>query len=451
MSSRHHPRVAALFAAGLSTGLVGTTLREGRLLLRALGGSGSGGDALVLGRNTGADPGTAALLNGALLHCADYDDTHQGGVVHPTAAVLPAALAAGQRAGADLSSVLTAYACGVESLIRLACTVPGGFHAQGFHATGVCGGYGAAVAVAVIRGWPRERVEQAARIAATYAGGTFEYINTGGNAKVVYPGLTARWGLEAVELADAGLVPPTGAVSGAFGLVRAHTGSGAREVAVVLPEELETDPRPLLLDTAIKSYPCCYYSQVFLDALADLTESQPLDAQDVAEVVCAGPKAMLAPIFEPAPERQFPNDPYEAKFALPFQVAAALVVGRVTAVTFSEACLSDPAVAAVAARVRPAPTDELGQFPESMPGRVTLTLHDGTTFKAAKAASTGAQPWTLDSPYLHQRLSQDLGADGASTLIDLLANPERPLADLVDELRTLRVDGVHGQRPDGRG
>jgi hypothetical protein len=42
-----------------------------------------------------------ALLNGALAHSLDFDDTHAAGTLHPGAPVIPAALAAAEMAGAD--------------------------------------------------------------------------------------------------------------------------------------------------------------------------------------------------------------------------------------------------------------------------------------------------------------------------------------------------------------
>ena len=43
----------------------------------------------------------AALVNGTLAHSLDYDDTHLPSVLHPSASVVPACLAAGQLAGAS--------------------------------------------------------------------------------------------------------------------------------------------------------------------------------------------------------------------------------------------------------------------------------------------------------------------------------------------------------------
>jgi hypothetical protein len=74
----------------------------------AAGNSGVFGDAC---RYT---PAGAAFLNGALAHSLDFDDTHAAGSLHPGAAVIPAALAAGEMAGAHGSDVLAAIIAGYE-------------------------------------------------------------------------------------------------------------------------------------------------------------------------------------------------------------------------------------------------------------------------------------------------------------------------------------------------
>ena len=53
-------------------------------------------------------PAGAAFLNGALAHSLDFDDTHAAGSLHPGAPVIPAALAAGEMAGASGADVLAA-------------------------------------------------------------------------------------------------------------------------------------------------------------------------------------------------------------------------------------------------------------------------------------------------------------------------------------------------------
>ncbi len=58
------------------------------------------GNAGVFGCSARYTPAGAALLNGALGHSLDFDDTHAGGSLHPGAPVIPAALAAAEMVGA---------------------------------------------------------------------------------------------------------------------------------------------------------------------------------------------------------------------------------------------------------------------------------------------------------------------------------------------------------------
>lgn len=430
-------RAAGLLAVGLSTALAGSRSREAALLGRVLPPPWPPGPCTVLGTSATAAAGTAALWNGTLIHCSDYDDTHQTAVVHPTAAVLPAALAEAESRGSTIGELLLAYACGCESLIRSALAVPGGFHTRGFHATAVCGPVGAAVAAGLLAGDREDVVRAATGIAATLGGGTFEYINSGGNSKIFYPGLAARAGMESMAMARAGAVPPAAALDGAHGLVAAHTGQrpAPGSASPVVLGTGEPDDGWRFVETAVKSYPCCYFSQVFLDALASLRDR--LDPAAIDRIECHGPRELLGPVCHPRDLRARPQDPYDAKFALPFQLAAMVVSGRVDHATFSSASLADPEIAALAARVVPVHTDELGRYPASMPGRVRVVGRDGELGTAELAASLGAGRWELGSGFLTDRLNRDLGAL-AGPLADALSDLDAPVGGLAAVVRGWR-------------
>src|SRR6266511_2022128 len=53
-------------------------------------------ESSVIGSDFGAPAPWAALANGTLAHALDFDDTHVESVVHPSAFVMPAALAVGE-------------------------------------------------------------------------------------------------------------------------------------------------------------------------------------------------------------------------------------------------------------------------------------------------------------------------------------------------------------------
>ena len=94
----------------------------------------------------------AVLYNSALIHGADYDDTHVGGIVHPSAAVVSTALTVGEECGATGRQMMEAIVAGWEIIIRLALAAKGRFHDVGFHGTGIVAPFAAACTAARLLG-----------------------------------------------------------------------------------------------------------------------------------------------------------------------------------------------------------------------------------------------------------------------------------------------------------
>ena len=87
-------------------------------MLEALALDGKG-ESTVFGDTKTWTPAVAALLNGALGHSLDFDDTHADSSLHPSAPVVPAAFAVGEMVGASGRDVLTAIVAGYEVCCRL--------------------------------------------------------------------------------------------------------------------------------------------------------------------------------------------------------------------------------------------------------------------------------------------------------------------------------------------
>src|SRR6266481_6227966 len=121
-------------------------------MLEALALDGKG-QSTVFGDAKTWTPAVAALLNGALGHSLDFDDTHADSSLHPSAPVVPAALAVGEMAGSSGRDVLTAIVAGYEVCCRLGNALdPTSHYARGFHPTATAGTYGAAAAAAKLFG-----------------------------------------------------------------------------------------------------------------------------------------------------------------------------------------------------------------------------------------------------------------------------------------------------------
>src|SRR4051812_10385358 len=113
-------------------------------MLEALALDGAG-EATVFGDGKTWTPAVAALLNGALGHSLDFDDTHADSSLHPSAPVVPAAFAIGELVGASGRDVLTAIVAGYEVCCRLGNALdPTSHYKRGFHPTATAGTYGAA-------------------------------------------------------------------------------------------------------------------------------------------------------------------------------------------------------------------------------------------------------------------------------------------------------------------
>ena len=73
----------------------------------------------VIGQPTRVPSAQAAFANGVLAHSLDYDDTHLPSVLHPSAAVVPAALAVAEATACGGEVLAAGVAAGLEICVRL--------------------------------------------------------------------------------------------------------------------------------------------------------------------------------------------------------------------------------------------------------------------------------------------------------------------------------------------
>src|SRR5690606_8858182 len=143
----------------------------------------------------------AAFVNGVLAHSLDYDDTHLPSVLHPSASVIPAALAVAEQTGADGRATIAAIASGLEVCVRIGMAgydADAGnsiFFEHGQHATSIAGALGGAVSAALLYGLGADGVTHALGVAASMASGIIEANRTGGTVKRMHCGWAAQSGV----------------------------------------------------------------------------------------------------------------------------------------------------------------------------------------------------------------------------------------------------------------
>jgi len=191
------------------------------------------GESTVFGDSKTWTPAVAALLNGALGHSLDFDDTHADSSLHPSAPVVPAAFAVGEMVGASGRDVLTAIVAGYEVCCRLGNALdPTSHYARGFHPTATAGTYGAAAAAAKLFGLSEKQIIAAFGVSGSQAAGSLQFLVNGAWNKRYQVGAAAMNGVIAATLARNDFVGATESVEGKHGLLAGYTDDAHPDKAV---------------------------------------------------------------------------------------------------------------------------------------------------------------------------------------------------------------------------
>jgi 2-methylcitrate dehydratase PrpD len=317
-------------AKALALDLVGIMLRARNdadstaPMLSAAGHLGlAGGDCTVIGDLQGYTPPGAAMVNGTLAHSLDFDDTHAPGSLHPSAPIVPAALAAAEMAGANGKALIASVVAGYEVQIRLALALdPAAHYDRGFHPTATCGAFGAAAAAGRLLGLDAKGFANAFGIVLSMSAGSMQFLVNGAWTKRSHVGHAAMCGLIAATLAREGYRGAAEAIEGKWGFLHAYApDAGAGKVVEGLGRRWET------MKIAVKPYPSCRYSHAALDGIFALAREHAIRAEDVEEVLIGLPESGWKIIGDPEPAKQSPKSVVDGQFSMAFCAAVALRSG----------------------------------------------------------------------------------------------------------------------------
>ncbi len=398
--------------------------------------SGDSGPCTVLGAGTTASPSEAALVNGALIHSLEFDDTHVASVVHGSSVLAAAALAVAEEVGATGRQLVRAFAVGWELLIRIGLASPGRLQANGFQVTAAGGAFAAAATSALLHGDDPATLADAVGIAGSQAGGTFAFLAGGDTVKAVQPGWAAHSGVMAAQLARAGVTGPRHVFDGPFGFYRLYAQDpDAADRLFTSCADLGTVWH--LPDAAFKLLPCCHYLHAFVEALRMVLDDG-VDSGDVVAVHCDVPVEMVAIIAEPWPNRQQPATTQDARWSLPYVLGTLLRHGRVEAATFVGDV--DVDVVGAARTVTYAPWTASG-FPERFAARLRVRLRDGSERHAEVPDVLGGRGRPIADEIVIDKARENLCTGGlsradADEVVAAICDPEVDLTRLSRALRS---------------
>jgi 2-methylcitrate dehydratase PrpD len=408
-------RAGAAVLDTVGVAIAGSTEPAARIV-RQIVAAESPGDGTVLGTSLRASATGAALANGTAAHAHDFDDMCFVSLAHPSAPLVPAALAAAEQSRASGRALLDAYVVGFEIEGRLGRAMNPRHYQRGWHCTSTLGSVGSAAACARLFGLDAGAAAHAIAIAASSASGLKE--NFGTMVKPLHAGLAARNGVLAAMLAANGMTASPLAVDGPQGFL--HAMDGERESLDDIAADLGS--RWEILDTGVtvKLYPSCAGTHPTLDALLDLRRRERFTADDVEQVdIDVDSITPTVLIYDR------PGNGLEAKFSLPFCAAAAIVFGQVGIATFEGAAFGDPGVAALMPRIAMHPAPALDGIAAPLTqARLTVRLRDGRTLTASANGARGyaerpASPDELAAKFLGCA-TLALSEDDAERLLDAL-------------------------------
>jgi 2-methylcitrate dehydratase PrpD len=376
---RARAAAAAAFLDTVGVTLAGASEPASRIVQEFVAADGQG-DCVVLGTAARASAGGAAFANGTAAHALDFDDMCFVSLAHPSAPLVPAALAAAETARASGRACLDAYVVGFEIEARLGRVMNPRHYERGWHCTSTLGTIGAAAAVSRLLGLDAASGAHALAIAASEASGLKE--NFGTMVKPLHAGLAARNGVIAAMLARAGMTANRQAFEGPQGWLRAFDGEGELGETIAdlgLRWEIE--------DTGItvKLYPSCAGTHPAIDTVLDLRREHAFTGADVeridVDVDSITPTILIYPR---------PRSGLEAKFSMPFCAAAAALYGRIGIDTFEDSIVSDAALNALVSRVtmRVDPSFD-GKAPALTQARVRIALRGGRVLEREARGARG--------------------------------------------------------------
>lgn len=391
--------------------LGGATAPDHATLLRAFG---TPGDAWLAGHARRVEPGAAALLNGFAASHDCYDDTQLATVIHPTAPVAAAALAAATGRVVPGSRLLASIAAGDELACRVGLALMTGPRpaSLGWYMTGIAGTLGAAAAAGRVLGLNPSQMVSALGFAVAQAVGLRSAHASIANP--IVPGLAARSGLTAALLAAAGLACHDGAIEGPNGLLSTLAPGNP-------PDQLtrELGRRYAMLDLAYKPYPCGVAVHPAIDGcLAILSRHRPAP-EDIARIEVA-----VDPLAARLCLREEVQTAFDAQVSIAHWCAATLLSGAAGVAQARHEAVNDPAVRALRQRVVAIPDETLARDQ----ARVAVLLHDGRRLEVEVEHASGSLANPLSGEALRRKaldqITASLGPGAADRLLDLVSRVE---------------------------
>ena len=376
----------------LGCGAFGAEQPWSRILCEEMLAEAPRGEGTVIGQASSLAAPAAALCNGTAIHGFELDDLIADSIVHPGAAVVPAALAAAEAANTSGEGLVLAIVAGYEAMHRVGVALGDEPARRGFHKTSLAAPVAAAVSACIASGLSRDELLSAVGLSCSAASGVKNFAagHGGGMVKRLHLGRAAEAGVRAAQLVRRGFQGPPEAIDGAMGLIEVFGGDGAKPDRLTrgLGEEWA------LNEVWFKVYPICGWIQSVVQILQQLRGESALRGDQVRTVRVGVSSYAARNNGEKAP-----LDTMGAQYSIPYCAALALLGDPRDPAEFRAERVADSALRDLASRVEVVVDPEVeAVYPAKFGASVELMLHDGEPLRRTvlECYGTPADPCTAD-------------------------------------------------------
>ena len=372
----------------LAAMISGSELHPGRSALQFARAYGGKEVATVVASNFLCGPIEAALTNGMLAHADETDDSHSPSQSHPGCAVVPAALAAGERFAISGAHFLRAVALGYDIGPRFTITLGGQrFESESHWSThSISPMFGAAAAASCAASLNAQQMRWMLGYTAHQSSGLGAWNRDTEHVQKAFHfgGMTARNGVTSALLVKAGWTGVDDILSGKDNFFAAYN-QHADPAGLIdkLGERYE------VTRTNIKKWPVGSPIQAALDAMEILRKQKPFEAAQVKQV-----SVQLA-----TDEAAIVNNREIPDICLQHMIAVMLLDKTVTFVSaHDKGRLKNPDALRERAKVQLIPDQELERLMPLRVAIVNVTLADGTrlTQRVDNVRGTPENPMTRE-------------------------------------------------------
>lgn len=363
-------RAKACMLDTLAVCLYGSTKPWSKTVAAFVRNGGSKGKATVLGMQFKASPERAVLANGTMAHAFELDNVRQpGSGVHPGATAFLPAFAMAEHVGANGKALLTAFVASCEVLSRIGVAAGNSLERRGFHAPGLTGTFGGAIAAGKLLRLSDKQLVNALGIAGSYSAGLIEFsqCQEGAMIKRLHLGKAGEGGVTAAMLARQGFAGPESVLEGKFGFCKSF--SDAPDLAYLthrLGEEWES------LNIAIKRCAVHINAHAPIEALEELRREIGFRPEEIRAITIGGIEKLVT-----HHANYQPSDLMMAQYSIPFCVALSAYYDPTVPANFTERRLKDKNILALMPKIRLEVDHEIETKGWDRAARVTIELGDG--------------------------------------------------------------------------